>query len=501
MADIERLFEVYPSSQQATIPHGIRVNDTVYAGGIAGVDTVTGEPAGDLKAQMELALAHVKTLVEKAGGTLDNVARCVGYVTNIEARGPVYEPWDALFPDPADRPAFKALVTELPPGHLVHLDVLALLGERRTRIDIPNVPARDPSVKIGNWFFTSRCHGHDPATGEIVEGGLEAETLRTLNNIVTLTELAGGSESDLRQVTMFGRDDSYFAAARRVFEERFPNLATRPTLHQLVTFVTLTFQISIEGTALLSHGGGEPFEEIYLCPESRCIPAGVRLGGVAVAPLLTPAHPCTNDVVPGGLAEQTRATLVQVDAFLEAASLTRDEVARVTFFLSDLTDRKLLNPPWEEWFPDPKDRTPHKYVRAELTGGMLVAAQLIAVPGKSRRVLEVPGLVHQDPMSLGTVMGNLLTTSRVFAGQPGDDVDAQTALVFSNVEALLKQASAGYANVQQVTAFIGDAKFEANVRSELQRYVDEQGGDPVLNVLVTDLGGPGFPRLEIIALV
>ncbi len=246
---------------------------------------------------------------------------------------------------------------------------------------------------------------------------------------------------------------------------------------------------------------GEAFREIFLCPDSHCIAAGVRLGDVAIAPLLTPTHPCTNDVVPGGLAEQTRATLEQVDAFLAAASLTRDDVARVTFFMSGLTDRKAMNPPWEEWYPDPKDRPPHKYVQANLTDGMMIAAQLIAVAGRFRQVLEVPGLVHQDPMSLGTVMDDLLTTSRIFAGQPGDDAESQTALVFANADAVLKQASADFSNVQQVTAFIGDAKFETNVRSELQRYLDKQGGDPIVNVLETDLGGPGFPRLEIIALV
>ena len=253
MLDIQTMFEIYPSNETGTIPLGIRINDAVYASQIAGVDTVTGEvESDDLRTQMTMALAHVKTLVERAGGTLDNVGRCVGYVTNIEARKPVYKPWDELFPNPADRPAFKALVTTLPPGHLVHLDVLALLGERRTRIDIQNVPARDPSIHIGNWFFTSRCHGHDPATGMIVDGGLAAETLQILNNIVHLTELAGGQESDITQVTMFGRDDSYFAEAKLVFEKRFPDRGTRPTLHQVVTFVTLTFQISIEGTAYLS---------------------------------------------------------------------------------------------------------------------------------------------------------------------------------------------------------------------------------------------------------
>ncbi len=105
---------------------------------------------------------------------------------------------------------------------------------------------------------------------------------------------------------------------------------------------------------------GEAFREIFLCPDSRCIAAGVRLGDVAVAPLLTPTHPCTNEVVPGGLAEQTRATLEQVDAFLAAASLTRDDVARVTFFMNDLTDRKAMNTAWEEWYPDPKYSPPQK---------------------------------------------------------------------------------------------------------------------------------------------
>ena len=248
---LRHLYEVYPPLPRATVPLGIRVNDMVYAGGIAGIDRASGKPAANLKAQMEAALRHLRDLVEGAGGSLDNVARATGFVSRPEDREPIYEPWDALFPDPADRPAFKALTAVLPRGHLVHLDAVALIGERRKRIDIPNVPARDPTVKIGNWLFSSRCHGNDQSTGQLVEGGLEAETRQTLVNLETLVGLAGGSPSNITQVTMFGHDVSYLPVTRRVFEERFPDASIRPALNQLVNVVTARFAIAIEMVAVL----------------------------------------------------------------------------------------------------------------------------------------------------------------------------------------------------------------------------------------------------------
>lgn len=246
---LDRLFEVYPANSRVTVPVGIRVNDMVYGSGLAGADPDRGKPADDVRDQMRAALDRLQALVEGAGGTLDNVARVAAFVTREEDRDPTYEPWDALFPDPADRPAFKVLLAALPEEHLVHLDAIAIAGQRRTRIDIRNVPARDPSVKIGNWLFTSRCHGNDQETGEVVTGGLETQTWQTLENLATLAGLAGGSEESIVQVTMFGRDATYMAAARRVFEERFPDPAARPPLRQLVNYVVPRFEISIEMVA------------------------------------------------------------------------------------------------------------------------------------------------------------------------------------------------------------------------------------------------------------
>ena len=248
---LRRLSEIYPSVQTASIPHGLRINDVVYASGLAGIDPVTGEPQGDLRRQTATALSHMRRLVERAGGSIDNVGRAVGFCTKAEDRSLVDEVWMTLFPDPNDKPAFKVLLAELPPGQLVRIDAVALPGERRTRIDIPNVQAHDPTVKLGNWVFSSRCHGNDQSTGRIVQGGLEAEARQTLDNLSTLINLAGGAPSNIVQLTMFAREADYIPLTRRIFEEYFPNPEHRPVLNQVINFVSPQMQVAMEMVAVL----------------------------------------------------------------------------------------------------------------------------------------------------------------------------------------------------------------------------------------------------------
>jgi 2-iminobutanoate/2-iminopropanoate deaminase len=233
------------------MPLGFRINKTIYASGLAGVDPVTGEPAGDLKRQIGTALQHMRRMVERAGGSIDNVGRAVGFCTRVEDRDIVDQVWMDLFPDPNDKPAFKVLLAELPAGQLVRIDALAILGETRKRFDIPNVAAHDPTVKIGNMVFSSRCHGNNQSTGQIVEGGLEAEAHQTLDNLCTLIKLSGGAPDNIVQITTFGHDASYLEPTRRVFEEHFPDKAKRPELNQVVNFVSARMQVAMEMVAVL----------------------------------------------------------------------------------------------------------------------------------------------------------------------------------------------------------------------------------------------------------
>jgi len=148
---------------------------------------------------------------------------------------------------------------------------------------------------------------------------------------------------------------------------------------------------------------GELFQEIYLCPEHSSRPSGVRLGAMLVAPALTSVDPCTGRLRGEGLEAQLRAAFENMILFLKAGGAGPEHVARVTVFLTDLAERQLLNVVWSELYPDPNDRPPHKYVPAALPEGVLATVQVLALPDAPRRVLEIPGLVHQDPMSMGAV--------------------------------------------------------------------------------------------------
>ena len=505
---LKRLHEVYPPEVKSTVPLGLRINDMVYTTSLSAADPVTGECSGDIKEQTRKALQHMKELIERAGGTLDNVARGVGYCTTPEDRTPVDEVWMEVFPNEQDKPAMKVLLAELPPGQLVRIDALALLGQTRKRIDIPNVSAHDPTIKIGNWVFSSRCHGNDQSTGQIVEGGVDAEARQTLENLTTLVKLAGGSESDIVQLTTFGREADYIPSAKKAYESRFAG--SKPALNQLVNFVSSRMQVAMEMLAVLPGGPGEAFQELYLDQQHNSLPAGAKIGPVVVAPQILPVDPSSGKVVEGDMEAQLRAVFQNMDRVLQAGGAKRGDVARVTLFMRQVSDRTAMNKVYAEWYPDENTRPPHKYVPAELPEGVHATAQVIALPGGGVKDLEIPGIHHQDYMSLGGLCGNLVTSSRIFGTDPAtgkgsQDPDEHTAIIFNNAGTILKMAGGDWKNVTQMTAFIGDMSLADTVKKQWDEHL--KGSDAQLHFIETSLGGqsrdgkPMLPRLEMLAVV
>jgi len=77
----------------------------------------------------------------------------------------------------------------------------------------------------------------------------------------------------------------------------------------------------------------------------------IRANGFVYVSGQGPFDPATGDVVGETIEEQTRQCLRNVEAILEAAGATIDDVVQATFILLDESDFAGMNEEWGRWFP------------------------------------------------------------------------------------------------------------------------------------------------------
>ena len=92
-------------------------------------------------------------------------------------------------------------------------------------ISAQNAPAAigpySQAVKAGNLLFVSGQIPLDPATGEVVEATIQAQTTRSLNNLKAIVEQAGGTLADVVKTTVFLKDMDDFVEMNRIYKTFF----------------------------------------------------------------------------------------------------------------------------------------------------------------------------------------------------------------------------------------------------------------------------------------
>ncbi len=92
-------------------------------------------------------------------------------------------------------------------------------------IESEKAPKAIGPYSVANQFdsliFTAGQLGLDPVKGELVEGGIEAETRQALTNIKHVLEAAGSSMECILKTTVFLRDMADFSRMNAVYAEFF----------------------------------------------------------------------------------------------------------------------------------------------------------------------------------------------------------------------------------------------------------------------------------------
>jgi 2-iminobutanoate/2-iminopropanoate deaminase len=77
------------------------------------------------------------------------------------------------------------------------------------------------AVRAGRWLHCSGQIGLDPASGELVGGGVTTEAARVLENLSAVLQEAGASLADVVRTTIYLTDLGDFAPVNEVYARYF----------------------------------------------------------------------------------------------------------------------------------------------------------------------------------------------------------------------------------------------------------------------------------------
>ena len=110
------------------VPAACRIGNLVFSGVILGRDAATGKLGATLAEQAALVFAHMREIVETAGGGVEDIAKVTVWMRDPAERTVLNQEWLKMFPDEASRPARHTLAIAGEEGSLIRVEFVAVIG-------------------------------------------------------------------------------------------------------------------------------------------------------------------------------------------------------------------------------------------------------------------------------------------------------------------------------------------------------------------------------------
>ena len=124
------------------------------------------------------------------------------------------------------------------------------MSQNKTAISTTDAPAAigpySQAVRVGDMLFTSGQIPIDPATGNLVPGGIVEQTTRVLENLKAVLAAAGIDVIHVVKTTVFLKDMKDFAAMNEIYARYFAPAGIVPPARSTVQVAALPKDALVE---------------------------------------------------------------------------------------------------------------------------------------------------------------------------------------------------------------------------------------------------------------
>jgi 2-iminobutanoate/2-iminopropanoate deaminase len=362
----------------AVAPDLVQVGNLFFTSAVRGVDLTTGRLGGTPEEQFTLAWRNLRSLVEGAGLSLDNVGLVTNFLDSQDYRSFINPGWLELFPT-EDRPARKTTAYPLPEGEAVELQAFGVIGAQRQIIQVDGLAHRDPlpnGVRLGDYVFSSVIVPQDLVTTKMVEGP-EAQTDKCFDNMRVFMEKAGGGVEDVVLQWVYLSDFNYQSYMVDVYLKAWPVVGYQAARKTFRYPMNGQIQLQVIGRI----GGRRSTHEIEGHEHHDPIPLGARIGDLFASSGVSGIDPNGANHLESveGAASQAHFGLGNVKRLVEAGGGSVADVGHMTLLVQDYADLPAIDGMWKRMFPDPNDRPARQVMKLGVQGRSRVQCHMLAV--------------------------------------------------------------------------------------------------------------------------
>lgn len=126
--------------------------------------------------------------------------------------------------------------------------------------------------------------------------------------------------------------------------------------------------------------------------------------------------------------------------------------------------------------------------------------------GGRRRVIEVPGLEHANPIPTATRIGDLVFSGGIFGvdaatGEVPEDLPSQVEHLFANVARVVEAAGGTLDDVAKLTVWLADPGDRRALNDAWVRTFPDPADRPVRHTTGADLPPPRLVQCELVAVL